>query len=247
MMIELSKVNKIYRTKNQREVVAVRDVTLGIESGEFVAITGPSGSGKSTLLNLIGCLDRFDSGTYRIDSRSVSDLDDEALSRLRAETFGFVFQAFHLVPGLTVEQNVELPLLYRPDFEPPRPARELLTQVGLSDRAEHLPSELSGGQMQRVALARALIEDPRVLLADEPTGNLDSEAGEGILDLICKMNEKGKTVVLVSHDPQIVARARRAIRVVDGAIFSDERVEDGQVGKSEPPEESGNTGEEDVR
>jgi putative ABC transport system ATP-binding protein len=223
-MIVLENVNKTYHTQKQKAVSAVKEVSLEIAAGEYLAITGPSGSGKSTLLNLIGCLDRPDSGTYTVDERPVAGMDDEALSHLRAETFGFVFQAFHLVSGLTVEENVELPLLYRPHFEPPRSAEELLSQVGLSERGQHLPAELSGGQKQRVALARALIGDPKVLLADEPTGNLDSEASKEILDLISALNEKGRTIVMVSHDPAIAHRAKRVLKVVDGAVVSDEEV-----------------------
>lgn len=225
-MIELRGVKKTYETQKGQSVAAVRDVSMRIEKGEFLAITGPSGSGKSTLLNLIGCLDRPDDGTYTVDSTDVSELGDDELSRLRSETFGFVFQAFHLVPALTVEENVELPLFYRPDFAPPRSARELLEQVGLSHREQHLPAELSGGQKQRVALARALVGNPKVVLADEPTGNLDSEASEGILGLLSELNEKGITVVMVSHDPQIASLARRVVRVVDGEIASDRRNED---------------------
>jgi putative ABC transport system ATP-binding protein len=227
-MIELQNVSKTYRTKKGQSVAAVRDASLSIEEGEFLAVTGPSGSGKSTFLNLIGCLDRPDSGTYTIDSTDVSGLGDEQLSRLRSETFGFVFQAFHLVPALTVEENVELPLLYRPSFEPPKSARELLEQVGLADRAEHLPAELSGGQKQRVALARALVGNPKVVLADEPTGNLDTAASKEILALLTGLNERGMTVVMVSHDPQIAALARRVINVVDGEIASDQRAERGK-------------------
>jgi putative ABC transport system ATP-binding protein len=227
-MIELQNVSKTYRTKKGQSVAAVRDASLSIEEGEFLAVTGPSGSGKSTFLNLIGCLDRPDSGTYTIDSTDVSGLGDEQLSRLRSETFGFVFQAFHLVAGLTVEENVELPLLYRPSFEPPKSARELLEQVGLADRAEHLPAELSGGQKQRVALARALVGNPKVVLADEPTGNLDTAASKEILALLTGLNERGMTVVMVSHDPQIAALARRVINVVDGEIASDQRAERGK-------------------
>jgi len=221
-MIELQGVSRTYRRGAGQEVFAVREATLSIGEGEFVAIMGPSGSGKSTLMNLIGCLDRPDGGTYRLGGVDVMGLDDAALSRVRSERIGFVFQQFHLLPAMTAQENVELPLLYRTGFDPPRSARDLLTRVGLGDRGHHRPGELSGGQQQRVAIARALIGDPRIVLADEPTGNLDGPAGVEVLDLLAELNGEGRTVVLVTHNPQVAARAKRTIRIEDGRIVADQ-------------------------
>ncbi len=222
-MLELKNIKKTYKMENDLEVRAVDDVSLTIEQGEFVAIVGASGSGKSSLLNILGCLDSFDSGQYLIDGEDVSSFDDEKLSRLRAEKFGFIFQKFNLLLSLTSEENVELPLLYRHNFEPKMKAHDLLDKVGLSAREHHLPSELSGGQQQRVAIARALIGEPDIIFADEPTGNLDSEATEEILSLLESLNEEGRTLVMVTHDPEIAQRARRVIQIQDGKIVSDER------------------------
>jgi ABC-type lipoprotein export system ATPase subunit len=221
-MIELNGVGRTYRRGAGQEVHAVRDATLSIGEGEFVAIMGPSGSGKSTLMNLIGCLDRPDAGTYKLAGVDVMGLDDAALSRVRSERIGFVFQQFHLLPAMTALENVELPLLYRPGFTPPRSARDLLARVGLGDRGHHRPGELSGGQQQRVAIARALIGDPRIVLADEPTGNLDGPAGQEVLTLLAELNGEGRTVVLVTHNPEVAARAKRTIRIEDGRIVADE-------------------------
>jgi ABC-type lipoprotein export system ATPase subunit len=221
-MIELQGVGRTYRRGAGQEVHAVREATLFIGEGEFVAIMGPSGSGKSTLMNLIGCLDRPDAGTYKLGGVDVMGLDDAALSRVRSERIGFVFQQFHLLPAMTALENVELPLLYRPGFTPPRSARDLLARVGLGDRGHHRPGELSGGQQQRVAIARALIGDPRIVLADEPTGNLDGPAGQELLALLAELNGEGRTVVLVTHNPEVAARAKRTIRIEDGRIVADE-------------------------
>jgi len=221
-MIELNGVGRTYRRGAGQEVHAVSEATLSIDEGEFVAIMGPSGSGKSTLMNLIGCLDRPDAGTYKLAGVDVMRLDDAALSRVRSERVGFVFQQFHLLPAMTALENVELPLLYRPAFIPPRSARDLLARVGLGDRGHHRPGELSGGQQQRVAIARALIGDPRIVLADEPTGNLDGPAGQEVLTLLAELNGEGRTVVLVTHNPEVAARAKRTIRIEDGRIVADE-------------------------
>jgi len=221
-MIELMGVGRTYRRGAGQEVHAVREATLSIGEGEFVAIMGPSGSGKSTLMNLIGCLDRPDAGTYKLGGVDVMGLDDAALSRVRSERVGFVFQQFHLLPAMTALENVELPLLYRPGFTPPRSARDLLARVGLGDRGHHRPGELSGGQQQRVAIARALIGDPRIVLADEPTGNLDGPAGQEVLTLLAELNGEGRTVVLVTHNPGVAARAKRTIRIEDGRIVADD-------------------------
>jgi ABC-type lipoprotein export system ATPase subunit len=220
-MIELQGVSRTYKRGADQQVYAVREATLSIDAGELVAITGPSGSGKSTLMNLIGCLDRPDAGVYKLDGVDVKDLDDAALSRVRSERIGFVFQQFHLLPAMSALENVELPMLYRTGFTPPRSARDLLARVGLGDRGHHRPGELSGGQQQRVAIARALIGDPRIVLADEPTGNLDGPAGAEVLELLAELNREGRTVVLVTHNPEVAARAKRTIRIEDGRVVSD--------------------------
>jgi putative ABC transport system ATP-binding protein len=191
-----------------------------MERGEYVAVMGPSGSGKSTLLQLIGCLDRPTRGRYVLDGTPVADLDDEELSRLRSRKIGFVFQAFHLIPQLDVAENVELPLIYQGVDAALRAERsaDVLARVGLAERSRHRPRELSGGECQRVAIARALVADPDLLLADEPTGNLDSTTGEEIMDLIDGLNEKGVSVVLVTHDLAKARRARRVVLMRDGTV-----------------------------
>jgi ABC-type lipoprotein export system ATPase subunit len=204
-------------------VRALSDVTLDVAPGELLAVMGASGSGKSTLLAILGCLDRPTTGEYRLGGESVAALDDRALSRLRNRTIGFVFQSFHLIPELTVLENVETPLLYGDVPQPSwrdRAARSL-ERVGIAHRADHRPSELSGGEAQRAAIARALVTEPRLLLADEPTGNLDSRTGEEIADLITSLPEEGRTVVLVTHNEALAARARRLVRLKDGRIVSD--------------------------
>ena len=202
------------------EVRALRGVSLRVERGEYVALMGPSGSGKSTLLQLIGCLDRPSRGRYRLDGTAVDDLGDEALSRLRNRKIGFVFQAFFLIPQLSVAENVELPLVYQGVERPQREARaaQVLASVGLGERRSHRPRELSGGECQRVAIARALVSSPDLILADEPTGNLDSRTGEEIMDLLGGLNDQGVTVVLVTHDVAKARRARRVILMQDGEI-----------------------------
>ena len=217
-MIELVKIEKRYRSRDGQEVAALRGIDLTIEEGAFLAITGPSGCGKSTLLNILGCLDVPDGGHYRLKGQEIADLSDDRLSRLRAETFGFVFQAFHLLPSLSSRENVSLPLLYRKGFEPPEGAAALLGKLDLSARVDHLPSELSGGQQQRVAIARALVGDPEVLIADEPTGNLDSRASAEILELLETLHEAGKTIIMVTHDPAVAARAVEVVEMLDGQI-----------------------------
>jgi putative ABC transport system ATP-binding protein len=201
-------------------VHALVEVTETIASGEHVAIMGPSGSGKSTLLHLIGCLDRPTSGSYRFEGREVSGLAETELDRLRRERFGFVFQAFHLVPRLTAAGNVELPMIFAgfERAERRRRTERALEAVGLAPRALHRPSELSGGERQRIAIARALAMEPRVLLADEPTGNLDSRSGGAVLDLLDHLHASGLTVLVVTHDPHVARRAERALILADGAI-----------------------------
>lgn len=204
------------------EVRALDGVSLDILSGEFVTITGVSGSGKSTLMNILGCLDTPTSGTYLLDGNDVSQLDDRQLSSIRSKKIGFVFQSFNLVPTLTAQENVELPLMYRGVPKPQRraAATEALETVGLSDRARHRPSELSGGQQQRCAIARAIAADPAIILADEPCGNLDSRNSSEVLDILGRLNRCGKTVVMITHDPQTAQRAQRLIRIADGRVVS---------------------------
>jgi putative ABC transport system ATP-binding protein len=206
-------------------VEALRGVSFSIESGEYISIMGPSGCGKSTLLNLLGCLDRPTSGQYFLGSEDVSQMDDDALSAVRGARLGFVFQSYNLIQQLTVVENIEIPLYYqdRSEEESREQARKLAARVGLEDRLEHKPFELSGGQQQRVAIARALVNEPLVLLADEPTGNLDSTSGVEIMKLFGELNEQGKTLILVTHDPNVAGGARRAIRLRDGRIESDVR------------------------
>lgn len=223
-MIELSAVTRSYAMGGS-EVRALAGVDLGVGAGEFVAITGPSGSGKSSLLNLLGCLDRPSSGHYRLDGEAVATLDDERVSDLRSRKIGFVFQSFFLLPRLTVLENVLLPLRYARAADPGAAgrARQLLERVGLSDRLGHRPNELSGGQQQRAAIARALIRQPRLLLADEPTGNLDSKSTADVLKLFEELHGEGQTIVLVTHDADVAARAPRHVRLRDGRIEGDDR------------------------
>ena len=221
-MIELEGVRRSYRTDGGT-VHALDGVDVRIGAGEFVAVTGPSGSGKSSLLNILGCLDRPDAGRYLIEGEDVAGFDDEATSDIRNRRIGFVFQSFHLLPRLTVLENVLLPLRFH--REPPERvhdhAAELLERVGLSDRSHHRPNELSGGQVQRAAIARALLLKPALLLADEPTGNLDSKSAADVLGLIDQVHRGGQTVVLVTHDHDVAAHAPRGIRLRDGRIEHD--------------------------
>jgi putative ABC transport system ATP-binding protein len=221
-MIELDAVTRHYRMSGQT-VRALDGVDLAIRAGEYVTLTGPSGSGKSTLLNVLGCLDRPDSGSYRLDGIEVRTLDDTAASRVRNRRIGFVFQSFHLLPRLTVLENVLLPMRFseHPDEQAPRRAQTLLARVGLGDRMGHRPGELSGGQMQRAAIARALVLKPALLLADEPTGNLDSRSAKDVLALIDEVHQEGQTVVMVTHDNDVAAHAPRQVRLRDGKIEHD--------------------------
>jgi len=223
-MIELQAVERSYAMDGQ-SVRALDGVDLRIERGEFVAITGASGSGKSTLLNLLGCLDRPSAGRYTLDGTDVAGLDDEALSATRNQRIGFVFQSFHLLPRLSVLENVLLPRRYcaTPDADAPARAEALLRRVGLGDRLQHRPLELSGGQMQRAAIARALVMQPSLLLADEPTGNLDSRSAAAVMTLIEELHAGGQTVVLVTHDNDIAGHAPRQVRLRDGKVERDER------------------------
>jgi len=222
-LLALAGVRRLY-PRAAGEVVALDGVDLEIAEGEFAAVMGPSGSGKSTLLGILGCLDLPTSGEYRLAGTPVTELDDGSLSRLRNRRIGFVFQAGHLLPRLSVEENLATPLAYGsvPEAEWPARIRRCLERVGLAHRAGHRPSELSGGEAQRAALARALVMEPSVLLADEPTGNLDSENGDQVARLLEELGAEGRTVVMVTHDERIARRARRLVRLRDGRIDSDE-------------------------
>jgi putative ABC transport system ATP-binding protein len=223
-MIRLNKVSKTYRT-DKIETLALKDIDLHIGRGEFVAMMGPSGCGKSTLLNLIGLLDRPGAGSVQIDGKAIASYRDREVAQLRNRTFGFVFQSFHLIPDLRVIDNVELPLLYRsmPGSERRKLAREALERVGLGARMDHYPNQLSGGQQQRVAIARAIVGKPLVLLADEPTGNLDSKMGAEVIDILLTLNLDGTTVVMVTHDEQEARRVGRIVRVFDGQLVNVEQ------------------------
>ncbi len=222
-IVDLRDVQKIYRP-GAAEVRALDGISLRIKAGEFVAVMGPSGSGKSTLLNILGCLDRPTSGSYLLGGEDVSALDDDALSERRCRFLGFVFQSYNLIPQLTVLENIAVPLFYQglAPSQCRQRAVELARMVGLEGRLNHRPTELSGGQQQRVAIARALANDPLLILADEPTGNLDTATGKEIMKLILDLHRKGKTIVLVTHDPTVSRHAERIIRLRDGKIISDE-------------------------
>ena len=224
MLVELRDVRKVY-SRGLREVAALAGLSLEIEEGESVTIMGPSGSGKSTLLSILGCLDLPSSGSYVLGGIEVSGLDDSALSRVRNQRIGFVFQSFHLIAQLTIAENVETPLLYRglPEAESRRRALRSLERVGLLPRAEHRPAELSGGEAQRAAVARALVTEPHILLADEPTGNLDTATGEEVAGLLEELHRDGRTVILVTHNEALGRRARRIVHIRDGRVEHEAR------------------------
>lgn len=219
-MLQLQNVSKRYRKDQQAVVHALLDISLDIRQGEFVAIVGPSGSGKSTLMNIMGLLDRPTEGTYKIDNREVENLNHDELAKLRNRKIGFVFQSFHLLPRTTARENVELPLVYSDRREIGDRAATALKAVGLENRAKHYPGELSGGQQQRVAIARALVNEPEIILADEPTGNLDSASGQEIVSIFKELNRSGKTIILITHDREIARNASRVVDIVDGKIVS---------------------------
>lgn len=221
-LIQLNSIDRTFALGDSK-VHALRDVNLNILPGEYIAVMGPSGSGKSTLLNLIGLLDRADAGIYHLEGRDVTTLDQNELAKVRSERIGFIFQSFHLVPRLTAAANIELPLTLSgmPIAERNKRVLQALKEYGLTDRAQHRPNELSGGQRQRVAIARATVQRPAVLLADEPTGNLDRVTGEEVVRLLEALNAQGMTLIVVTHDPVLGARARRQIKMEDGSIVSD--------------------------
>jgi len=222
-MIRLQSLTKVYRMGDV-DVHALRGIDLDVADGEFVAIMGPSGSGKSTLMNLIGCLDQPTTGRYILDDVDVSGLSEDQLAWIRNRKIGFVFQSFNLIPRATALHNVEMPLVYAGENHQRRErAMAALASVGLVDRARHMPSELSGGQQQRVAVARALVTDPSILLADEPTGNLDSESSLEIMHLLADLNQQGRTIVLITHEADIARFAQRTVRLRDGLVVSDQR------------------------
>lgn len=222
-MIAIKGLSKAYGTVDTSLLIVLKNITLDIEEGEFVAIMGPSGSGKSTLLNIIGALDTFDAGQYHFNKHSVPNLGRDDLAELRLNNIGFVFQSFNLIPQLSAQANVELPMLYTKITKAQRQkvASEQLTLLGLGDRLEHKPSELSGGQQQRVAIARALANQPALIIADEPTGSLDTETGIEIMKLFQTLNQQGKTIVMVTHEEDIAAFANRVVRMRDGKIIND--------------------------
>ena len=221
-LIHIEHIMKIYNP-GENEVHALDDVSLDIQTGEFVAIIGQSGSGKSTLMNMLGCLDTPTSGTYILSGKDVSHLSDNELSDIRNQQIGFIFQGFNLIPNLTAQENVELPLIYRgmPAKERHDCSLEALRIVGLEHRVDHKPSEMSGGQQQLVAIARAIAAKPPVILADEPTGNLDSSSTKEIMKILHDLHDTGRTVILITHDDQIAANAKRVVRIMDGKIESD--------------------------
>ncbi len=218
-MLSMTNVSKVFRT-DLIETHALRNFSLDVKAGEFLAVTGPSGSGKTTFLNIAGLLEPYDTGTYKLDDVDVTQLSDDARSRLRNEKIGFIFQSFNLMPDLNVYDNIDVPLRYRRMKAAERDKRitNALEIVGLAARMKHIPAQLSGGQQQRVAIARAIAGDPKLVLADEPTGNLDSLMARQVLDLLEKINEMGTTIIMVTHDPELARRAHRNVQVVDGQI-----------------------------
>ena len=218
-MIDLQDITKVYQIGDEK-VYALNHVTMHIYPREFVSIIGPSGSGKSTLMNIIGCLDTANAGVYRLDGIPIEDYSEKQLAKVRNKKIGFIFQNFNLIPKLSAEENVELPLIYGGvrGSERAELVREALAKVGLTHRAKHLPTELSGGQQQRVAIARALVTRPSLILADEPTGNLDSRTSREIMDILHELHEQGNTVVLITHDNDIARQARRSVHILDGRL-----------------------------
>jgi putative ABC transport system ATP-binding protein len=231
-VVRIERLSKDYILEGAVAVRALRGVSLTVNQGDFVALMGPSGSGKSTLLNLLGCLDRPTNGTYILGEDDVSSMEDDRLSEIRSRYLGFIFQSYNLLPQYTVVENIEVPLLYqgcRINEKTRQRCIQLAQLVGLGDRLDHRPMQLSGGQQQRVAIARALVNDPHVILADEPTGNLDSKTSDEIMQMLIRLNDAGKTIIMVTHENDIAAWAKRVIRMRDGQIETDERNETPKV------------------
>jgi putative ABC transport system ATP-binding protein len=226
-MIEVKDVVKVYRN-GEINLTALKNISLRIEKGEFTAIMGPSGSGKSTFMNILGCLDRMDNGTYILNGSNVSNLNRDELAFIRNREIGFVFQAFNLLPRMTILENVELPMLYagmKPK-ERRKKAMDALEKVGLGDRVRHRPNEISGGQKQRVAIARAIVNTPAVIMADEPTGNLDTKSSTDIMKIFQELNDDGATILMVTHEPDIAKHTKRIVKFRDGVIISDDTIQD---------------------
>lgn len=226
-MIEVKDVVKVYRN-GEINLTALKNISLRIEKGEFTAIMGPSGSGKSTFMNILGCLDRMDNGTYILNGSNVSNLNRDELAFIRNREIGFVFQAFNLLPRMTILENVELPMLYagmKPK-ERRKKAMDALEKVGLGDRVRHRPNEISGGQKQRVAIARAIVNTPAVIMADEPTGNLDTKSSTDIMKIFQELNDDGATILMVTHEPDIAKHTKRVVKFRDGVIISDDTIQD---------------------
>ena len=232
-IIKAKSITKIYSKNGSVLVKALQDVSLEIEKGELTAIMGASGSGKSTLMNILGCLSMPTSGEYFLDGVNVNTLNDNELAKIRNSKIGFVFQQFHLLPRTDALENVALPLLYSERSNITKLARQALEDVGLAERIHHLPSELSGGQQQRVAIARALVNDPEIILADEPTGNLDSRAGLEVISIFQRLHAEGRTIILVTHDQEIAEHANRIIRIKDSKIVGDEKVKNQLIARDE--------------
>jgi putative ABC transport system ATP-binding protein len=228
-MLDITHVSKTYRRGDGTPVAALRDVSFQIDAGEFVTVRGTSGSGKSSLLNIIGCLDTPTTGTYRLEGEDVSAYSDKRRSRMRCRKIGFVFQSFNLLPRTTALENVEIPMVYSGGPVDRAKALRTLQRVGLADRAHHFATELSGGEQQRVAIARALMNDPPLLLADEPTGNLDSESGGSIMELLTALHRDGRTIILVTHDEQVASYALRELILRDGVLVSDRKRADAPI------------------
>jgi len=224
LVIELVNINKNYKTEGDEEIQVLKNISLQIESGEFLAITGPSGSGKSTLMHLIGLLDKPTSGEIKVDGEKIESFSQSKLSKIRNSKIGFVFQSFNLLKKTSALDNVAMPLVYAnvPSKERLIRAKEELVLVGLGDKLTNTPAQLSGGQQQRVAIARALINEPSLILADEPTGNLDSVSGQQILELFTALNNQGKTIIIVTHDPKVAKATKRIVSIIDGQVLSDE-------------------------
>lgn len=224
LVIELVNINKNYKTEGDEEIQVLKNISLQIESGEFLAITGPSGSGKSTLMHLIGLLDKPTSGEIKVDGEKIESFSQSKLSKIRNSKIGFVFQSFNLLKKTSALDNVAMPLVYAnvPSIERLIRAKEELVLVGLGDKLTNTPAQLSGGQQQRVAIARALINEPSLILADEPTGNLDSVSGQQILELFTALNNQGKTIIIVTHDPKVAKATKRIVSIIDGQVLSDE-------------------------